>query len=53
MPVDEGKVYRIAGPDSAHPMFVWRHEQMVFYLVGNGEETIEKAAKAIGVGLPL
>jgi hypothetical protein len=51
-PVQPGKVYRIAGKDAAHPMIVWRHEDMVFYLVSDAEEPLENAAKAIKIEVP-
>lgn len=51
-PLEEGKVYRVAGKDAAHPMIVWRHDDMVFYLVGDAEEPLEKAANAMHVAVP-
>ena len=52
-PIEPGKVYRIAGKDAAHPMIVWRHGEMVFYLVGNDEQPVLKAAKQMKVDVPL
>jgi hypothetical protein len=51
-PIQPGKVYRIAGKDAAHPMIVWRYADMVFYLVSDAEEPLEKAARAIHVEVP-
>jgi hypothetical protein len=33
-------------------MIVWRHADMVFYLVSDAEEPLEKAARAIHVEVP-
>ena len=50
--IQPGKVYRIAGRDAAHPMIVWRHADMVFYLISDAEEPLENAARAIKIEVP-
>lgn len=51
--VDEGKVYWAAGRDAAHPMIVWRKDDMVFYLVGDADQPVAKAASLMHVDVPL
>lgn len=52
-PIDEGKVYRGADADAAFPMIIWRHGNMIFYLVGDAEKEVEDAARTIGVKVPV
>jgi len=49
----EGKVYWAAGKDAAHPMIVWRRDNMTFYLVGDADKPVLQAAAVMGVGAPL
>ncbi len=51
--LQEGKVYWAAGKDAAHPMIVWRRDNMTFYLVGDADQPVIEAAKVMGVGTPL
>jgi anti-sigma factor RsiW len=48
-----GKVYWAAGKDAAHPMIVWRRDNMTFYLVGDADKPVLEAAAVMGVGTPL
>jgi anti-sigma factor RsiW len=53
MDLQEGKVYWAAGKDAAHPMIVWRRDNMTFYLVGDADQPVLQAAQVMGVGAPL
>jgi anti-sigma factor RsiW len=50
--IEEGQVYWAAGRDAAHPMIVWRKDEMVFYLVGDADQPVEKAAGLMHVPVP-
>ena len=52
-PIDEGKVYWAAGRDAAHPIIVWRKDDMVFYLVGDADQPLVRAATLMHVPVPL
>jgi len=51
--LEEGKVYWAAGKDAAHPMIVWRRDNMTFYLVGDADKPVLAAAAVMGVAAPL
>jgi anti-sigma factor RsiW len=51
--LQEGKVYWAAGKDAAHPMIVWRRDNMTFYLVGDADKPVIQAARVMGVAVPL
>ncbi|MAX26584.1 MAG: hypothetical protein CMJ19_18990 [Phycisphaeraceae bacterium] len=41
------KVFRIRGPESNHPIIAWRHDNMVYYIVGDTYTNIQKAYVAL------
>ena len=45
------KLYLVSGPRSAFPMFAWRTDSVVFFLLGDDLDTAEKARDLI-VGAP-
>lgn len=51
--VEDGKVYWAAGKGAAHPMIVWRKDEMVFYLVGDADQPVIGAADLMHVHVPL
>ena len=51
--LQDGKVYWAAGKDAAHPMIVWRRDNMTFYLVGDADKPVLQAAAVMGVAAPL
>ena len=48
--IDAGKLYGIGGEESAHPMLIWRDQTMVYYLVGDATDYVEKAARVLRGG---
>jgi anti-sigma factor RsiW len=50
--VEDGKVYWGQGPDSAHPMIIWRKGNLVFYLVGDAPSSVEAAAGVMDIHPP-
>jgi hypothetical protein len=51
--VDDGSVSWAARKDAAHPMIVWRKDGMVFYLVGDADQPVIRAADLMHVHVPL
>lgn len=41
------KVFRIRGPESQHPIITWRHNNLVYYIVGDTYMNIQKAYVAL------
>jgi hypothetical protein len=44
VPIDADKPSLIAGADKPHPMIVWRHEGLVYYIVGDSFDGVDGAA---------
>lgn len=43
LPIEPGVAYLVGGPPSSpHPTFVWRTEQVVYFLVGDDAETVQR-----------
>lgn len=42
--MDEGKLYVAANESASHPLLMWRHNNMAFYLVGDTMQSVETAA---------
>ncbi len=45
--IESDKLYKTADPTENFPMLVWRHEEMVYYLVGDSHDSVERAFDAI------
>lgn len=45
--LEEDKLYASPATDTAHPMLVWRHGKMAYYLLGDDYATVEEAFHAI------
>lgn len=45
--LQQGKLYDVAGSRSAFPVFVWRTEQVVYFLVADNGDTAYRALRAI------
>lgn len=45
--IEPDRLYTTADPENHFPMVVWRHGNMVYYLVGDTYDTVERAFKAI------
>lgn len=37
------KVFRIRGPESDHPLITWRHNNLIYYMVGDSYPNVQKA----------
>jgi hypothetical protein len=42
--IDPDKPYLAAGADKPHPMIVWRHDGLVYYIIGDSLESVDGAA---------
>lgn len=40
-------VYRLSGAESAHPVLLWRRDGLIFYLVGDDEQVVEKVKDSL------
>ena len=49
--VKEGQVYRVNGAGKAHPLVLWRHGGMMYYLVGDSMDVTERAAQTLRNGV--
>lgn len=45
--IEADRLYTVAEPQENFPMIVWRHGDMVYYLVGDSYDTVERAFEAI------
>ncbi|MEZ6191887.1 MAG: hypothetical protein R3C45_11450 [Phycisphaerales bacterium] len=45
--IEADRLYTTADPQENFPMIVWRHGDMVYYLVGDTYDTVERAFEAI------
>lgn len=45
--IEPDRLYTTADPQGNYPMVVWRHGSMVYYLVGDSYDTVERAFEAI------
>jgi hypothetical protein len=45
--IEPDKLYKTADPQKNYPMLVWRHGDMVYYLVGDSYDAVERAFDAI------
>lgn len=45
----EGRLYTGADSDQAHPILVWRQNDMTYYLVGDAMDRVEEAANVLTV----
>ncbi len=45
--IQDAKLYKTADPTENFPMLVWRHGDMVYYLVGDSYDAVERAFDAI------
>ncbi len=45
--VESDRLYKTADPQENYPMLVWRHGGMVYYLVGDSHDSVERAFDAI------
>lgn len=45
--IEADRLYTTADPQENYPMVVWRHADMVYYLVGDSYDTVERAFEAI------
>jgi hypothetical protein len=43
--IKPGRLYRATDDHDAHPLLLWRHGGIMYYLVGNGEQPVQKAAR--------
>lgn len=51
--IDPGRPYDCTRPDGVHPVFAWRAEGLVFFLVGNAREPVEQARRALKLPEPV
>jgi hypothetical protein len=40
-------VFRVRGPESEHPIITWRHNNLIYYIVGNSYPYVQKAYVAL------
>jgi anti-sigma factor RsiW len=45
--IEPDRLYKTASPQENFPMLVWRHGEMVYYLVGDSTDAVERAFDAI------
>lgn len=45
--IEAGKPYHITGERAAHPVLVWKDADMVYYLVGDSDSSVEQAASTL------
>ncbi len=45
--LEEGRVYRAGPRDSAHPLVVWKRGGMLFFVVGDGQPSVDAAADVL------
>ncbi len=45
--IEPNRIYRVADAQQAHPMFVWRTDSMIYYLVGDSGDQVQRAAQSI------
>lgn len=41
------KVFRVRGPESEHPIIVWRHNNLIYYIIGDSYANIQKVYVAL------
>ena len=45
--IQAGHLYEVVGPGDPHPLLAWRTGRLVYFLVGNGMDSVERARDAI------
>jgi anti-sigma factor RsiW len=45
--LEPDKAYRVTGERAAHPMLVWKHGRMIYYLVGDADTTVQDAVATL------
>jgi len=45
--IEPDRLYKADAPQQSYPMLVWRHGDMVYYLVGDSHDAVERAFDAI------
>lgn len=53
LPINPGKLYVVSGPRSPFPMYAWRTEHIVYFLIADDEATVREARQAIAGAPPL
>lgn len=51
--LNPGKLYDVAGPRSPFPLYAWRTEHVVYFLIADNESAIREARQAIAMAPPL
>jgi anti-sigma factor RsiW len=44
LPIEPNKVYDATGEDAVHPILLWKHDGLVYYLVGDSAKRVHAAA---------
>lgn len=48
--LEPGKAYHITGDTAAHPILVWKHGDMIYYLVGDDDTAVNTAVTTLNQG---
>ena len=51
--MQDGRLYQVVARDDPHPLVAWRTERLIYFLVGDGADTVDRARAAVASAISL